>query len=85
MSQKEDFEASKHLAFEMPEVVMMEDIGFAKDAGVSPVAVSKPFQLFSHEAVQQMRREVLDVRDNHPENVFSSNIAPCQLRGYAPK
>lgn len=85
MAQKEEFEASKHLTFEMPEVVMMEDIGYAKDAGVSPVAVSKPFQLFSPEAVQQMRREVFDVRDNHPEHTYQSNIAPCQLRGYAPK
>jgi hypothetical protein len=85
MLQKEDFEASKHLIFEAPEVVMMEDIGYAKDAGVSPVAVSKPFPLFSSSAVQQMRREVFDVRDNHPENIFASNIAPCQLRGYAPK
>jgi hypothetical protein len=82
---KEDFDASKHLTFEMPEVVMMEDLGYTKDAGVSPVAVSKPFQLFSHEAVMQMRQEVFDVRDNHPEHVFKSNIAVCQVRGYAPK
>jgi len=81
----EDFDASKHLTFEMPEVVMMEDLGYAKDVGVSPVAVSKPFQLFSQDAVMQMRREVFDVRDNHPEHVFQSNIAPCQVRGYVPK
>ncbi|KIW01638.1 hypothetical protein, variant [Verruconis gallopava] len=85
MTVKEDFDASKHLIFEMPEVVMMEDIGYSKDVGISPVAVSKPFQLFSHDAVMQMRREVFDVRDNHPENMFQSNIAPCQLRGYVPK
>ena len=81
----ESFQASRHLNFEMPEVVMMEDIGYAKDAGVSPVAVSKPFQLFSHAAVQHMRREIFDVRQNHPEHVYQSNIAPCQVRGYAPK
>lgn len=81
----EDYNASKHLAFEMPEVIMMEDIGYAKDVGVSPVAVSKPFQLFSKDAVEQMRREVFDVRENHPEHTFKSNIAACQVRGYAPK
>lgn len=85
MASIEDFDASKHLTFEMPEVIMMEELGYAKDAGVSPVAVSKPFQLFSHEAVQQMRREVFDVRDNHPQHVYQSNIAPCQVRGYSPK
>ena len=81
----EDFDAARHLTFEEPEVVMMEDIGYPKDIGVSPVAVSKPFQLFSESAVRQMRREIFDVRKNHPEHVFESNIAPCQVRGYAPK
>ena len=25
------------------------------------------------------------MRDNHPEHVYESNIAVCQVRGYAPK
>jgi hypothetical protein len=79
------FDPEKHLAHtEMPEVIMMKDIGYADDTGVSPVAVSQPFQLFSHEAIQQMRAEIFK-----PEVMehcsYSSNIAACQLRGYAPK
>jgi hypothetical protein len=83
--EKVNYNSTKHLAFEMPEVITMEEFGFAKDLGVSPVAASKPFQLFTAEAVEQMRQEVFDVRDNHPEHVFKSNIAACQLRGYVPK
>lgn len=80
-----DFDPKKHLVnAPTPPVVMMKDIGYAEDVGVSPVAVSQPFQLFSHEAVQQMRREIFK-----PEVMehcsFSSNLAACQLRGYAPK
>jgi hypothetical protein len=79
------FDPTKHLAFkEAVEVVMMEDLGYAKDAGVSPVAVSQPFRLFSKEAIGQMRAEILkpEVMKNC---AFRSNIAACQLRGYAKK
>ena len=61
----------------------MEEIGLA-DKGVSPVAVSEPFSLFTKEAIQQMRAEVLS--KNVLENCkYSSNIAQCQLRGFAPE
>lgn len=62
----------------------MKDIGFQEDLGVSPVAVSEPFPLFSSEAIQQMRAEFMkpEVFEDHK---YSSNIAACQLRGYAPK
>ena len=79
------FEASKHLEFSPPSrVVTMKEIGYKEDAGVSPVAVSEPFKLFSREAIQQMRAEIMQ-----PEVMekckFKSNIAASQLRGYAPK
>jgi hypothetical protein len=79
------FEPKKHLAFTPPSrVIQMKDIGYADDLGVSPVAVSEPFQLFSPEAIQHMRREIMspEVMENCK---YSSNIAACQLRGYAPK
>jgi hypothetical protein len=79
------FEPKKHLAFTPPSrVIMMKDIGLPEDLGVSPVAVSEPFQLFSSDAIQQMRTEIMkpEVVEN---NKYSSNIAACQLRGYAPK
>ncbi|KAF2876508.1 hypothetical protein BDV95DRAFT_483811 [Massariosphaeria phaeospora] len=79
------FDAQKHLAYTTPpQVIMMKDIGYAEDTGVSPVAVSQPFQLFSPEAIQQMRTEIFkpEVMSNC---AYSSNIAACQIRGYAPK
>ncbi|KAF1943655.1 hypothetical protein EJ02DRAFT_453135 [Clathrospora elynae] len=78
-----DFDPTKHLAFkDAPEVLTMGDIGFAENIGVSPIAVTQPFQLFSPEAIEIMRSEIAKpvVTKNH---TFSSNIAASQLRGYA--
>lgn len=80
-----DFKPAKHLAYKMPpEVVMMKDIGFNEDVGISPVAVSQPFKLFTEQAIDRMRAEILkpEVMDNCK---FSSDIAACQIRGYANK
>ncbi|KAI1369230.1 hypothetical protein F5Y08DRAFT_148161 [Xylaria arbuscula] len=79
------FTPSKHLAFkEMPKVHTMKELGFSETIGVSPIAVSEPFQLFTDEAVMQMRREALspDVFENCQ---YSSNLAHCYLRGFANK
>jgi hypothetical protein len=80
-----DFDPKEHLAYEKPEsIVMMKDIGYKEDTGVSPVAVSQPFRLFSTEAVQRFRDEVLS--EEVLTNCFQkSNIAACQIRGMAPK
>jgi hypothetical protein len=75
----------KHLEYVEPSYIhSMEDIGFSSTSGVSPVAVSEPFHLFSEEAVDIMRSEVLsqEVQDNY---CYSSDIAQKQVRGYAPK
>ena len=80
-----EFDPDKHIAYKPPpQIVTMEEIGYPKDKGVSPVAVSQPFRLFSEEAVQQMRSEILnpEVMDKCS---YRSNIAACQLRGYATK
>jgi hypothetical protein len=77
------FDPQKHLAFQEPsDILTMKDIGYADDVGVSPVAVTQPFQLFSPEAIRIMRTEIAkpEVKDNHR---FASNIANAQLRGYA--
>ncbi|KAL5117196.1 hypothetical protein ACEQ8H_004885 [Pleosporales sp. CAS-2024a] len=77
------FDPDKHITFqEAPDVLMMKDIGYAEDVGVSPVAVTQPFQLFSSEAIRIMRSEInkAEVKDNHH---YASNIANSQLRGYA--
>lgn len=78
------FLPAEHLKFQPPEKIWtMAEIGMA-EKGVSPNAVSVPFPLFTEEAVQQMRAEVLSkpVWDNCK---YSSNIAQCQLRGFAPE
>ncbi|KAI1083052.1 hypothetical protein F5B20DRAFT_568806 [Whalleya microplaca] len=82
---KDDFNPSRHLAFkEKPKVYTMKELGLPEDTGISPVAVSEPFPLFTEEAVMRMRQEVLS-----PEVLkncqYSSNLAQCQLRGYANK
>jgi hypothetical protein len=78
------FVPAEHLQFQPPEKIWtMAEIGMAEGC-VSPNAVSVPFPLFTEEAVQQMRAEVLSkpVWDNCK---YSSNIAQCQLRGFAPE
>ncbi|KAI8635446.1 hypothetical protein F5Y19DRAFT_11746 [Xylariaceae sp. FL1651] len=79
------FTPEKHLAFkDMPKVYTMKELGIPEDRGVSPIAVSEPFTLFTEEAVRRMRQEVLS-----PEVMkncrYSSNLAQCQLRGFANK
>lgn len=80
-----DFDPKKHIDFKPPpEIIMMKDLGFAEDTGVSPVAVSQPFQLFSQEAIHQMRDEIMNPKVMEAYK-YQSNIAACQIRGYAPK
>lgn len=79
------FIPSKHLAFEEPTYIhTMEDIGFPASKGVSPVAVSEPFRLFSEDAVNIMRAEIFDP-EVQAKYSYTSDIAPKQLRGYVPK
>jgi len=79
------FDPKKHLAYSPPEEILrMSDIGYAEDAGVSPIAVSQPFRLFSIEAIAQMRAEIFNPIVMETCG-FRSNIAACQLRGYCPK
>jgi len=77
------FDPDKHLARDYPsKIYTMDELGYAENIGVSPVAVSSPFQLFTPEAIQVMRTEIFkpEVLEKYK---FSSNIARSQLRGYA--
>ncbi|CAI6341639.1 unnamed protein product [Periconia digitata] len=77
------FDPKLHLVAKQPSKVhLLTDLGYKKDIGVSPMAASEAFQLFTPEAIQIMRKEIQkpQVHKNHS---FSSNIAACQLRGYA--
>jgi len=79
------FDPKKHLAYSPPEEILrMSDIGYPEDVGVSPIAVSQPFHLFSTEAIEQMRAEIFNPIVMETCG-FRSNIAACQLRGYCPK
>lgn len=79
------FIPNKHIQYEEPaHIHTMEEIGFPASKGVSPVAVSDPFRLFSEEAVDIMRNEIFDPEVQEKYS-YTSDIAPKQLRGYAPK
>lgn len=81
---KQEFDPAIHLDFQPPpKIWTMKDFGL-QGYGLSPVAVSEPFPLFTPEAVRRMREEAFS-----PEVVekcqYSSDLAQCQLRGYANK
>ena len=78
-----DFDPGRHLAFKAPErVYTMKDLCLPENNGVSPIAVSEPFRLFTEEAVLRMRAEVLS-KEVLANCQYSSNLAQCQLRGFA--
>jgi hypothetical protein len=81
---KSPFNPDKHLVYKgLPKRHTMEELALP-ETGISPIAVSEPFELFSSEAVNYMRDEVLsdEVWDNCR---FASSLAACQLRGMSPK
>ncbi|KAI1259319.1 hypothetical protein F5Y18DRAFT_433465 [Xylariaceae sp. FL1019] len=82
---KDDFTPSKHLSFKkMPKTYSMEELGFQSDQGISPIAVSEPFPLFTKACVQRMRQEAL-APEVFKNCQYSSNLAHCYLRGFASK
>lgn len=81
----DDFDPQKHIDFVPPsKTYSMSDLKLPEGTGVSPFAVSEPFQLFTEEAVARMRAEIFskEVMENCR---YSSNLAHCQLRGFAAK
>lgn len=79
------FDPKVHLNFLQPgKVIMMEDIGYPKNTGISPIAVTEPFSIFTAECVQLFRDEVLS-EEVQQHCAVASNIAACQVRGYAAK
>ncbi|KAH7413512.1 hypothetical protein BKA64DRAFT_568854 [Cadophora sp. MPI-SDFR-AT-0126] len=62
----------------------MDDIGLPITNGISPVAVSEPFPLFTSEAIDIMRSEVFtdEVMNNYS---MTSDLIPMSVRGYVPK
>lgn len=79
------FDPKKHIEYTPPSKIhTMRDIKLPENTGVSPMAVSEPFPLFTTEAIHRMRSEVLskEVWENFR---YSSNLSQSQLRGFASK
>lgn len=80
----EEFDAQKHVNFEFPKrTYTMKEWGY-ENQGVSPIAASDPFSLFTEAAVKQVRRELLSeevLRTCQYASTFTKN----QIRGYTQK
>ncbi|KAI1054219.1 hypothetical protein LB506_010285 [Fusarium annulatum] len=80
----EEFDAQKHVKFEFPKrTYTMKEWGY-ENQGVSPIAASDPFSLFTEAAVKQVRRELLSeevLRTCQYASTFTKN----QIRGYTQK
>lgn len=77
---KESFNPAKHMNFVPPErVYTMSEIDL-EGHGISPIAASEPFSLFTVEAVKQMRAEIFSqlVLDNCQ---YASTFAKNMVRG----
>lgn len=83
VSHTEAFDYDTHISFQFPEkIYTMEEIG-KKGKGISDTAVSAPFQLFTPEAIRQMRAEIFSdpVLENYQ---VSSKLADNMIRSYCP-
>ncbi|KAF8575151.1 hypothetical protein K439DRAFT_1236653, partial [Ramaria rubella] len=79
------FDPSVHLAphYETPRAIKMEELGYGHVAD-SDVAVTKPFPLFTLEAVRHMRRELFN-HDTLANHLFSDTLNPSTIRGMCPQ
>ncbi|PWY87953.1 hypothetical protein BO94DRAFT_59491 [Aspergillus sclerotioniger CBS 115572] len=84
---KETFDAKKHLSFQPPQsVYTMKEIGL-EGHGISPVAASEPFPLFTPEAIKQIRAEVFSepvLKDCQYSSSFAKNMIRGMGRERAP-
>jgi hypothetical protein len=77
------FDPAPYLTFTQPDTVLeMAGIGLS-GTGISPVAVAGPFPLFSQEAVQEMRDELMS--DLVLKSCKYGSDPSFQLRGACPK
>ncbi|CZT11372.1 uncharacterized protein RAG0_15544 [Rhynchosporium agropyri] len=80
-----EFDPDTHLVHnESIKTLTMDDIGLPMNNGISPVAISEPFPLFTPEAIDIMRSEIFtdEVMKNYNE---TSDLIPFLVRGYIPK
>lgn len=80
----EEFDAGKHVKFEFPKrTYTMKEWGYGNQ-GISPIAGSDPFPLFTEATVKQVRRELLS-EDVLKTCQYASSFTKNQIRGYTQK
>ncbi len=80
------FDPEIHLAYKTAaKVLSMEDVGYPQSTGISPVAISEAFPLFTPEAIQLMRNEFFteEVWDNCL--YLAGNSSACHPSGHSPR
>lgn len=77
MEKKVPFDPETHVPFQPPSKIhLMSELGL-EGAGLSPVAISEPFPLFSEEAIKQMRAEIFSepvLADCQYASTFCTNM-----------
>lgn len=77
-----EFNAKKHINFVPPErIYTMKEIDLEGE-GISPVASSEPFSLYTREAAQQVRREIFSEAVLE-KSQYASSFAKNMIRGYS--
>ncbi|KAH7142075.1 hypothetical protein EDB81DRAFT_691542 [Dactylonectria macrodidyma] len=80
--QKLEFDAKTHINFVPPnKTYTMTEIGLEGE-GISDVAISEPFSLFTQEAAQQIRREIFS-EPVLEKCQYASSFAKNMIRGYS--
>ncbi|OAL34941.1 hypothetical protein AYO20_05902 [Fonsecaea nubica] len=77
------FDPARHMAFQPPEsVITLRELLLSEENACSPVAITKPFPLFSLEGVVEMRKDVFreSVVRKHGQKIKSGTY---KMRGYS--
>lgn len=83
-TEAETWDAGRHLSYQPPtNVHTMKDIGL-EGHGISPVAVTDPFPLFTEDAMLQMRREIFS-DEVLQDCQYGSDFIANMVRGMGPK
>lgn len=79
------FDASIHVApnYQTPSVIRMDELGFNATVD-SDIAVTKPFPLFTLDAVRRIREELFN-HDTLGNHLYSDTLNPNVIRGICPE
>lgn len=78
------FEPSRHLAphYHRPATTGMDELGYSR-TGTFDMAFTKPFPLFTPDAVRRIRGELFD-HDTLANHLYSDTLNPSTIRGVCP-